>query len=417
MSEVLLIRLGSVAGDVIPWLVWSDTEQEVIASGEVDDAAALSTLAERGEHREVRVLVPASDLTLKTVTLPGKLSRQLLSALPFMLEEDLAQDVEDLFFAIGNKTTVDDKPAVEVAIVARGLLETWQRWLSDAGLHSTVMLPDALCLPDHEGVTGIELNQQWLVRHQGWHCNSVDDGWFEDYLGLAAAHHVAESVDDSEQETEALVFNSYSPCDKDIKDLTVVEQSAELPLELLLKHSAGIDFNLMQGEYSQKKEGSKTWGIWRQAAIVAGVAILLQLTFRGSIAWQLNGELEAEKATFVSQYRKAFPNETRTRTALMERQLKNKLKSAQSGEGGDSGFLVMLDQVAPVFKSTQGITPNSIKFDSKRSELRLQATGDGFQSFEKFKSAVENLGYEVQQGSLNNDGDKVVGAITIKRAG
>lgn len=438
MSEVLLIRLGSTAGEMIPWLVWSDTEQEVIASGEIADASQLNSLSSHAQSRDVKALVPTSDLTLQTVALPGKYSRQLVAALPFMLEEELAQDVDKLFFAIGNKTTLNDGPAVEVAIVDRTLMDNWSQWLADGDIQCTVMLPDALCLPLHdEGISGIEFNQQWLVRSAVFACNSVDVSWFDDYLSLSATQLVGVGVgnDEDEDEGEAkrkgrdhgvekeievlptLKFHSYSPYFSETPGLEVIEQSAELPLKLLVANASNNSFNLLQGEYSKKKEGSKSWSIWRQAAIVAAVAIILQLTFRGTVAWQLGSELEAEKAAFLSQYKKAFPTEKRVRSALVERQLKSKLKAIKGGDGGEGGFLAMLDKVGPVFKQTQGLAPNSIKFDSKRRELRVQATGDGFQSFEKFKSAVETLGYEVQQGSLNNDGDKVVGAITIKRAG
>ncbi|MFT5162876.1 MAG: general secretion pathway protein L [Alteromonadaceae bacterium] len=387
---------------------------------EVDGCEQLSTLTTHAQNREVTVFVPACDITLKTVTLPGKYNRQVITALPYMVEEDLAQDVEKLFFAIGAKTTVNDKPAVEVAVVDRLLLQGWLQWLADAAIHATVMLPDALCLPEHPGQLGaIELNQHWLVRPQGWQCASIDNSWVADYLNLSAMQHLNGQVGD---ERTPLVFNTYSPyalADVPVEGLEIVEQNAEmpLPLELLIKNQPANGFNLLQGEFSQKKEGSKSWTIWRQAAVVAGVAIILQLTYRGSVAWQLGSELDSEKATFVRQYKKAFPNERRVRTALVERQLKTKLKAVRGSSSGDNGFLVMLNKVAPLFKQAPGFVPNSIKFDNKRSELRLQATGDGFQSFEKFKSAVEELGYEVNQGSLNNDGDKVVGAITIKRVG
>lgn len=416
MSEVLVIRLGSIAGQMIPWLVWSDAEQEIIASGEISGAEQLDTLSSHAQHREVSILVPACDLTLKTVALPGKFNRQIISALPYMLEEELANDVGGLFFAIGDKTTLDGKVAVEVAIVDRTLFETWQQWLADAQINTQVMLPDALCLPLHgQGISGIEFNGQWLVRSGTFACQSIDSGWFDDYLALAASGSTKKQ--EQQESDEKLGFNSYSPFDSDIAGLEVLAQAPELPLKLLWQHRPDNGFNLLQGEYAQSSQGSKAWSIWRPAAIAATVAVVLQLGLWGSTAWQLGNALDGEKAVFIEQYKKAFPSEKRVRSALVERQLKSKLKAVEGSQGGDSGFLAMLDQVAPVFQQTEGFSPNSIKFDSKRNELRVQATGDGFASFEKFKSAVENLGYEVQQGSLNNDGDKVVGAITLKRAG
>ncbi|MGS0730506.1 type II secretion system protein GspL, partial [Shewanella sp. 0m-11] len=96
MSERLFIRLGQTAEQPCSWLVWSEQEQEIIGSGELSDASALSTLTERAGNRAVDVLVPASSITLTQVELPEKSQRQAVKALPFMLEENLAQNVDEL---------------------------------------------------------------------------------------------------------------------------------------------------------------------------------------------------------------------------------------------------------------------------------------------------------------------------------
>ena len=40
---------------------------------------------------------------------------------------------------------------------------------------------------------------------------------------------------------------------------------------------------------------------------------------------------------------------------------------------------------------------DNLRYDAKRSELRFQAKGDGFQSFEKLKAALEQAGFIVEQ--------------------
>ncbi|NQZ08624.1 MAG: type II secretion system protein GspL [Algicola sp.] len=414
MSEVLLIRLGSHAGDVIPWMVWSQTEQEIIGSGEIEHAGELDKLTEHGQSREVRVLVPACDVTLKTVPLPGKFNRQLQTALPFMLEDDLTQDVDQLFFAVGDKTTVGDKPAIEVAIVARQLMADWLSWLNAAQLHAVAIIPDALCLPlSDQGTTGIELNNQWLVRSGNWSCDNIDSIWFDDYLKLSANLSGAEQDEESD---EVFSFVTHSPCLVEADNLNIVEASAELPLKLLANSLNTTGFNLLQGEFIVKKESSAQWQTWKYAAVICGLAILMQLAYRGTVAWQLSSELETQKAAFIQQFKKAYPGD-RTRVQFIEKQIKQRLKDATGSAGDNAGFLSILADVGPLLSQSQGFMPTSFRYDAKRHELRLQATGDGFQSFEKFKSAAQKLGFVVQQGSLNNDGDKVAGAVTIKRAG
>ncbi|MGL6151093.1 MAG: type II secretion system protein GspL, partial [Aeromonas sobria] len=53
MSESLVIRLGTNKQQPVAWLVWSGQEQEIIASGTLPSADALSELQERAGGRPV----------------------------------------------------------------------------------------------------------------------------------------------------------------------------------------------------------------------------------------------------------------------------------------------------------------------------------------------------------------------------
>ena len=60
--EQLLVRLGANHTDPISWLVYSRTEDEIIASGELPNAEALSSLTERAGQRSVIALAPSSEI-------------------------------------------------------------------------------------------------------------------------------------------------------------------------------------------------------------------------------------------------------------------------------------------------------------------------------------------------------------------
>ena len=64
MAEKLYIRLGSNAKDAVHWLIFSDDEEGIMASGELPNADALAQLAEKAKQREVITFVPASDISL-----------------------------------------------------------------------------------------------------------------------------------------------------------------------------------------------------------------------------------------------------------------------------------------------------------------------------------------------------------------
>ncbi len=161
MSESLVIRLGTNAQQPVEWLVWSGGEEEVIASGTLASAHALGELQERAGGRPAVVLVPGSDLIFRRVSLPGKYSRQSAAALPYLLEEQIASDVDELHLVVlGHQGHEVDLMAVD-----KEKMQTWLGWLEQAGLKSRQLLPDVLALPQaSEGWSALQLGKEWLLR-------------------------------------------------------------------------------------------------------------------------------------------------------------------------------------------------------------------------------------------------------------
>ena len=96
-------------------------------------------------------------------------------AAPYMLEDDLAQDVEQLFFAYATSQNDSQDANCLLAAVEREQLEQWLAWLAAADISSQKMLPDALALPyQNESWTSVKLGQQYLFRQGFWQVMTVD---------------------------------------------------------------------------------------------------------------------------------------------------------------------------------------------------------------------------------------------------
>lgn len=83
MNEFLTIKLSSSPTDPIPWLVWSPSLQEVIASGELSSREKLGDLVDYSSQRSVIALLPSSDVLITPIQIPSGAGRQLHSMLPF----------------------------------------------------------------------------------------------------------------------------------------------------------------------------------------------------------------------------------------------------------------------------------------------------------------------------------------------
>jgi general secretion pathway protein L len=426
MAEKLYIRLGSNAKVVIPWLIFSDDQEGIIASGELSQTSELEQLVEKAQHREVITFVPTSDLSLKSLKVPSKSEKALRLAVPYMLEDELAQDVETLFFAYSDVKDSSDNNCF-VAVVERTQLELWQQWLANAGIVCKKVIPDVLAMPlpsEENTASAITLAGQVLLRQGPWQGVTIDSNTWPllshslvREIGSESSSDQQNSSTEEGDTTTAFQLNAYSLLPETSAEITIKKMPEELPLALLAatfnEYKAGR-FNLLQGEYKIREQRSPALTSWFWAAGIAVFALLLNVGIKGAELMQLNNQQAQLEQQIISTYKKAFPKTKRVRVSTIRSQLKQKLNEVGGGNVG-SGFLNMLTQLQPALASVPEIKPQTLKFDGKRNEIRMQALASDYQYFDKLKIALEENKLIVSQGAQNNQGEQISGSFSIGR--
>ena len=419
MTETLFIRLGSQAHDTVHWLVVAETsgnEQEIIASGELKGVLQLKELTSKADKRQVKILVPSCDVLLKSLKVPAKSSRAMRLATPYMLEDSLAEDVEQLFFAYADLASDSLDNNCFTAIVSHTQMQLWLSWLAEAGIETNSILPDVLAMPiNAQGWSAIAFGDtqqsQVIVRQQLWQGYTVDaKAWQLQCQALA-------SQSEQDEPLETVLIEAYSPLGYS-EQCNISTMPEELPLALMAKnYGCQIShFNLLQGQYKIKENRSNTGRQWLWVAGVALFALLLSLGHKSAQLWQLNAEQEKVSNKIVASYKAAFPKTKRVRIATIKSQLNREL-ALLGGIGDRQGFLAMLAKVQPAFAKVPALKPESVKFDGKRQELRIQATAKDYQAFEQFSVALATANLLVKQGSQSNQGDQVTGSFSISTKG
>lgn len=394
MNEQIIIRLGSRPEQTISWLVWAPLQQEVIASGEIAGVSELTALAERLGARPVIALIPAAEVILKTVVLPAKPTKQLLQALPYMLEEEQAEDIDKLFLALGKVEQVDGQYRQQVAICQRLRLESWLSWLEGAGFSASRLVPDALLLPVDTAPCCIELQQQWLLRQDNWQATAIESSWWPDYLALAALP----------------VLTSYSPWPAHIIQPTS-DAIPELPLALLAKGLTTTDFSLLQGTYAPKRPQNRYWLQWRFSGVLAVACLLVYLCQTGGTVWQQHQQIQQLREQLRTEYQQLFPGERVT--SNLTQQIQRKLQAAGVG-AHEHNFMTLVQALQQPLAALPDMRLDSVRYDANRQELRFGASAAGFQSFEQLKLQLEQAGYTVEQGALSNDGSRIQGSVVMR---
>ncbi|GAA0854928.1 type II secretion system protein GspL [Aliiglaciecola litoralis] len=395
--ENLVIRLGSTTNDPVHWLVWSGHEQEIIASGVLENAEQLSSLSQRAGQRPITALVPGCDFLLKWVTLPAKASRKVLSAIPFMLEEDLSSDIGDHFFALGDRQAEQQA----VAVVNHNKMQDWLSAIQAANLYCDKMLPDILALPYQEDTWSlVTLGQQAIVRQDQWQGLQGDMSWV-----LPAIEHFAK------QQTVPLKIANYSGENiAALANVTAEDQPLDMPMQLLATGALKSQFNLLQGVYKPNTRSTGKWRQWRVAAVLAVVALLVTLVDKNIELNRLEQQSDELTAQMHAEFKRAFPD--LRRPINIRRVMETNMAKLENG-GGSVSMLAVMSQLADAFASSD-VKPQTIRFDSTRSELRMQAVASKFEQLELFKRLAEEKGFEVQQGAINSKDDQVIGSLSIR---
>lgn len=395
--EQLVVRLGARYEEPVQWMVLDTTSKEVLSSGELDSAGALDTLTERTGHQTVIALAPSSEILLTWVTLPPRAGRKVLSAIPYMLEDELASDINEQFFALGPK--VGDEQAV--AVVSRNLLKEWLQWLSDAGLRCHHMLPDVLAVPHNEdGWTLVAIGDQLILREDRWKGMQGEGTWI-----LPAFSHMAK-----QQETPVQLTTYSDMSLENLPNVHAHQAQLELPMQVLATEATQSDMNLLQGEFKVKRQRSGALRQWAVVAVLAVAVLVTALVDKAATMYQLEQDTAALDTQIDELVKQTFPNMGAYRD--VRRKIRSELARLQQGGGGAS-MLVMLEQLQPAFDGSS-VRPQTLRFDATRTEIRMQALAGNFEALETFRRQAEQAGFTVEQGAINNRDNAVIGNVTIR---
>lgn len=376
MRDTLYIRLRDTAPD-------APTAHAVVSSDPHDTGVSrisvfvrelpLDQVIALAAGRRVVVFVPGVDVRLTTVTVPARQPAKVLQAAPFVLEDQFAEDVDTLHFAIGVRQASGSFP---IAVVTRSLVNEWLAPFLAARVRITALVPDTLALPwRDDGYWSVLPDAgQMIVRngpYAGFSCVQDD---FPLLLALAE--------NGNEARLRVLVARD------DGNDYTRLERTLDLmpgfdhPLEALVRNwKPAQSIDLLQGPYSQREDLDRYWRPWKRAAQLAAVALLLAAGLNIADSQRLKREVASLQATNEQTFRRLFPRETRI--INLEAQVTQQLRLLQGGNA-QAGLFDLMQSAASGLAENPGLTLRNIQF--REGALYLDLSGSDLQVLERLRT-------------------------------
>ena len=416
MAEFLVIRLGVDREQAASWIAVDSngtrTSQPV--------TGPLASAARDVADRSVIVLVPATTVLTTAVNIPVKGGSRLRAALPFALEEQLADDIEDLHFAAGTRR---DSGQVPVAVVAHEQMSEWLEQLDAAGLSASRIVPENYGLARIPGTMSLLAAEDQIIFNDGADNEFVMQG-AKPSDALAVAGALEESDNEDHASGHLLVYCSQGDEERFQHDWNALRHElASVDINLLpdgvlprlaVTVAAGNGINLLQGRYGAKTEIGALFRPWRYAAVL--FLTLGVLVFGGKVAdyYRLTQEEVALKAQFAQVYQSIRPNDQREVVDPVAT-----VNSVRRGLGAPTALQVLLPSLLQLGQAVQQNQTAKIEAISYRAGvIDVRLTAPDVATLDKIQKAVSSSGrFSAAIQSTDQVGDKINSRIQIREAG
>jgi general secretion pathway protein L len=393
MRETLYIHLSGTDGAA--WRVGGP-----IASGTATGHGTLEDAVAQCEGRRVVLIVPGIDVLLCAADLPNLGGQKLRQALPYALEDELAEDVDVLHFALGARDA-DGKRAVAVA--ARRHMEAWLAPFQENGIEPDAIHPETLCIPyPEEESLGWALlldGERVLVRtgtQSGFACEA---GLLADMAALGPLPEdlpVVIYIPEGEDERARALVGPLAASDVQIR---VYSEPLARLAEGLDKHT----IDLRQGDYAIR-HGWQRWGLpFRATAILAGVLFAIYIATQVVSYAHLSHESKALHAQAQQKFQSLFPHVTRIED--IRAQTKEHLATLRNAGGADTGLFFLLESTVNVLKSTSNLEVRGMQYHGKALFLHLRGKDlSVLETLRKQFSVQSGVALDIQSANAGEDG-------------
>lgn len=351
----------------------------------------------------VYALLPGETALLTSADIPSRQKRQIVLAVPNMVEDDLANEAHDCHFALGDRL---ESGAIAVAVIERNLLADSIERLTGVGLKPSFLKLDTLSVPfdGHPTVvvedgrvhlrTGTASGLSMESELAGTALSLLDDGAVRLYTCADSGDSAAMLVAQLGAETDGAI--------------EVHQQEGDC-FDLLCKHYDANTINLLQGEFEVQEVRSKDtsgWAtVWRLAAAVFVLQVLLHVG-QGLYLDATATQLEADAHLL---YAETFPADRNVRDVRARWQ-------AHLGAGsGDStgGFLTLFGATSKQLPGS-GLELGNVNYNESRGDLILQIEAPRSEQLVSFSQTLTGSGLSAEIGTINQDAEQVKGSIKVR---
>lgn len=367
-------------------------------------------------------LIPGEEALYCLADIPAKQSRFIHQALPYAVEEQIAQDIDSVHLALGSHT----ENGYRVAAIDRERMAQWVNLLSGWDyVRLDAIYADASLLPYTAGGWSICLDGDtaMMVSERGeWlSMQSANLGMFVHTLAAPSAEEVVAEIPVTLYGTEdEFELHQSGIAELNASGRLVLQKEVLelMPLELLAyahHHHLCEPVNLCQGMFSATSGKTSPLKPWKPLIAVAAVWFVIQVALQAGMGFYYQNQAEKLRNDAMAIYRDAFPTDRRTHAGNVRRVIEGQLRVAGTS-GPEVDFITLMKYTGQQYArlpGSQSVNFNSVNYSRSRGELIVDVRADSYDRLSALRNGLASQGLEAQIGSVVNESSGARGRLTV----
>ena len=365
----------------------------------------------KASHAAVTLLVPGESVVCCSSKVESKDKRHLAKMLPYELEEQIIDNVEDVHMVFGGIR----EDQVSIAYIKSDHLTAAIAPLLQQSCDLRVVVASYLSLrTENQGVTIVADNGQLIVRL------GEDLGFTVD---IALAPMVLRDQPEldftvtinlvAEDDTQLDWIEEWLPKAWKEENGPEIKRNIGGIWDWIEPEAVNDELNLRSGIFSRQLPLKRWLESWKKPLIAIAAAYLIAVCVAFVEYQRAKAEQKHIVATINEVYKRAVPN---GRPGDAEGRLEKLVKNMKGGTRASSNLMVLLAGVSENLRGGGSIFMSSFRYNSDEGELMLNIEADSFGDLENLRTGVEKKGFTAELMRVEAKGDKQSARMKVAEA-
>ncbi|MEX6634225.1 type II secretion system protein GspL [Hyphococcus lacteus] len=395
MNETLILIAGRSPNEPIKWAFWADGRVQLADTAESVDA--LGDVAHRAASaKRVALVLAGEDVVMRIMPTPPKANAQYKSAAKFLLEDELAESLDNIHFA----TARHSDGAGLVLAVKKSVIDLWAHAFTSIGIKPDVVTADYVLLPSYADRATVFATKDRLFGSVG-------------LQGFALERPLADEILPTLLE-KAEIENAICYGEATLPLTDTVHTEWRHPLEgaaLISTFADGLEqsgyINFLQGAYRKSGNWKETIKPWRRAAMLAAGLVVSFLVVDVADSIRSLRIAEAYRQETNDIHVATFPEFSNVDPKTHARQV-------LAAGGGAPMFMRLTNAVSDSLGESDNIQLDRIRYNAQRGEYAINLRFSDINDLEVLKQNLEARGIIANEaGGVRRSGGIYLGELKV----